>query len=350
MDFLSNSKKFKSEKKTIAWLIGKVKYEEYPDFFRTKTKDLDFYKNYTITHCTKLGNTRAYVVTNKTDTYIAFKYIVPFLWIPIKTENDYNNLSSTYNTNYGLQLKKFKGYIGNCGMLGFDFNGCVRYILESEFTDKYIWNKSHDFKFEKEVKQLNKFEYLELNHTAFDSNKNNIVFRTKLSKSQITIENYNEHYLIEIAYNPHTHTNITEINNEYSRNYNTDLPIDVISFIVHFPFLTCDDIIKFDHLECEYIDICMHICNDNVEFIDKLKSIKNTCSGEVLEMIDNIIKQYDDTQYVTSLSEKLIMSEIMENIMKEIDEIRTQYAENDNTMLTNFAILRTIKSIIFQDQ
>lgn len=187
---------------------------------------------------------------DKGKKYISIGRCHPIFWYKYDTKrfsdiyNIYNQES--YSTDFnGNQQSAF---IGNEEMLGLTIHELENHLIFHKYSEKLIWgSKWDDYPFRdcfmnNSVSYIDSIIYTGQSMRQISDDYYTVSVRTNYSKSIITINNFPDAYIINIKYNPIINHRIDNINKLITRNYKSDLPMDIIILLLNFPFMTSNTI------------------------------------------------------------------------------------------------------------
>lgn len=266
---------------SIRKFLKNVNYNDYPPELGTFETDMNKYNDFAIEKYSS-DDLYYFVISKDEMKYIALPNTPSRLWMRGISITDLTNLWEG-DIDRSMYSKTVYAYMGDKS--GISFVKLIQYILLSPFTQKNIYTS------ETSEQRVDNISTLERAFGIPDVNDNihDLIFYTKYSDSSIRIYETENGLFMALSYDPIGFSDIEEINNELDRNYETDLPIDVLAFIINFPYFTWRDLIT--ELGTATIDICLEMVkydSDELEhFIEHLRKIDNA------DDIKNVVVQYD---------------------------------------------------------
>lgn len=275
--------------------LKNIKYREYPDFFHTYDDDVVKYKDFFIKYSIILDNNNheydeLFIIENNNEIYIAVRDTPPIFWYKINDYNDIRNVLDVYyhktyphDDDYEYN-KMIKIFIGDNDTI--DHNSFINYVLLSPFMEKIV----------PEYKHLSSYEIM--NYIS-ELDASDIIFYTKYSKSRIRLNCINDGYFMTIEYNGINFNNINKINDEYNKDYDKDIPVDLLSFIIYFPFITYRSMNNLEKIEDSQMTMFLLLIESDEQMkfiIDCIKNIKNRT-----KFMNDILSRYEIKQKVKEI-------------------------------------------------
>ena len=297
-----------------------------------------------------------YLITDssKKKLYISIGKCHPIFWYLIKSESEFtdnfDNIYETYNQEgYHLHhTKKIRAFMGTNELLSLDVFDIETHLLLHKYSEKLLWgSKWKDFPYRN--------NYLVENVSQFDSNiftshamqqdykenTYNISVRSKYSKSVITFYYHEDAYIVEIKYNP-LHTNqIMNINKDFNRSYDNDIPIDVVLMLFNFPFIKFKDIIEMKPFLNFHFYIINLLISDDKELLKTIGPELQKLLNDQPDIEDNLKKEIIDfikyTKDIKVIEE--ILTEIKDLIYNDkevkLEDLLQKYKCTDNDYVKN---------------
>jgi hypothetical protein len=281
----------------IDTFISDILYTEFPTSVCTYATDIKEMEKYSVKYSYPINRSlnhpeNLYVIVGK-HIYIGFDDIPPKFWHIASTLKQFKNILSTYNCNVYKDRLSFKRrlrvYIGNKDILNIGFSGFHRYLMLNNYCERVLWNSDDTYPYKKNLHKMSTLDIVSTLNNAIDDSITEINVYSKYSKSLIKIESHGGHYIADISYDPI----------DGSQN---DLPADVISLFVNFPFMKIEDILNMSTLTPVQIDICVLLLNniDGINMLsDKLNKVMDTAvDQDLIKYILGVQKRLDiDKQF-----------------------------------------------------
>jgi hypothetical protein len=249
-----------------------------------------------------------YIISSDDKCYIALDGTPEMLWYDITNSNE-EDITILINS-YRAGINRIKRiFLGTEAMIGGDLDDFDRMFIISKFTEGLTWGSLYgdypfrDFINESERVSISTIGKMSLYALRQSPKMMSISSNTLYSNSIITIEYYNGVFIADIKYPSIIIPDTITVN--YKNKIDNTLPIDVISFISNFPYLTCQELVDIKPFIKEYITIATLICNTK-DLIFELKPY-----------LERIIKEVEDEDVIES------SKEILDNIntKNQIDEL-----------------------------
>lgn len=321
-------------------------YEEYND----KLFNLTEYDDYKIIGLCQIGNSEyMYLITNKLYKvlYLSIEKTHPIFWYKFKTKKlfieNFDSLYETYNSfNFPFSFKKqVKGFMGNESILNVSIHDIENHLLLNKNTDKLIWgSKWSDHPFRYKYNNATHMDSIIFTGQAMRQMNDDIYsvsVRTIFSKSIITFYDYDGTFVVEIDYDPLNKeiSGIIEINNLFKRNYETDIPVDVIATLINFPFLDFTEILKIKPLNEYYVYILTLLTIGNVDHmniaLNELNKMieNNEITEDIIDDVDDLIDHIKNNSLTMTIIKEINIDEIDDTLF---DKLVSKYGLGENTI------------------
>lgn len=283
--------------------IGDILYTEFPTSMCTSTDDIKKMDGYSVKYSYLINKSlnhseNLYIIAGK-HIYIGFDDIPPKFWHVASTLKQFKQIISTYNCNVyrdkSLFKRKLRVYIGNKDILNIEFLGFHRYLMLSNYCEKILWNSDDMYPYKKNVSKMSTLDIVSSLNNVIDDTVDEINVYSKYSKSLIKIESHGGHYIADISYDP-----IDDSPN--------NLPADVTSLFVNFPFMSIEHILNMPSLTPVQIDICVLLLN-NIDGV-------NILSDKLNEVIETSIDQ-DLIKYILGVQKRLDIDKQFNKLEKD---------------------------------
>lgn len=244
----------------------------------------------------------------------------PLFWYTYETRKELNEafdmLYEAYNPKeYNLNFEKnCRGFIGTDDALEGDIDYITNQFIINPDSECLFWgSKWRDYPFRslfngkvshKQILMMSSQAMKQSDGAPFKLN-----VRSKFSKSIITIEDYKGIYIANVKYNPIEYKGIKKIvTNNKDRDYPIDLPIDVITSMMLYPFLSHKSILKLDKLT-----------NYNFYIATLIANTKNM-NKELVQITNEIIKENKENDSIKKICENFLKTH---KFNMEVDELFT---------------------------
>jgi hypothetical protein len=294
---------------------------------------LDSYLNYNVLGHILTDNDPIYLITDDCYKvlYISIGKSHPIFWYKFTTKKDFtNSFDNIYEkytkTEYDMNMSKsVKVFVGDINILSINIHDIENHLLLQKYTDKLIYGsmwKDHPFRDEYKNSYIDPIKSVILTGQAMRQDEKLpycVNVRTLYSKSLITMYDYDDIFILEIAYNPVVSNQVKNINSLLERNYNNDIPIDVLISIFGFPFITHTDIIKMKPLTRYHIFILsILVMHDSDLVLELAEDFKKLIENKDNDNFDEVV--YDEINSYLKLSNDLkLFRKIIQD--KEIDDM-----------------------------
>jgi hypothetical protein len=286
--------------------LEQIPYIEYPKEYKNKDEYILIFDEYTIKCKIKINSDLQdpdflYFIYNKKNKleYVAFNIVHPELFYKIENNQMTENILNVYNNKNYKKAKDFefhiRGYIGSYETINMTFNGIIRYILLNKYTEKILWNEDIDYNKRGDTTKLSTIDLISTMTNIIDDEDSKICFYTKFSKSLIKIENYNNSFIVDIRYNGIINKNINSLKSDI-KNYQNNMPVDIISMLSNFNFITLDGIfwdpknISIEHLKLSALLIDTNITNEIENLKQKIISVYDLIEDEHIKLYAKTMK------------------------------------------------------------
>jgi hypothetical protein len=246
-------------------------FSEYIICGRKRMNDKLFHKNFSI-------ESWMYLLYCKEETTIilAFDCYPTTLWYYChdpKSLEQLKNIITTYQQdNYELELShSLRGFVGTEEMLNSKMEDIEKFFIVSKYCENLVWGSSfYDYPFRDISEDSSIFHLARCASYALrqESNSLSISTRTEHSKSIIRFEYHNGAFLVDVKYNPVENKNISEINNILDVKFPKDMPNDVLSILMNYPFVTHKDIYALEPLSEHHVSLSLIVANTKEMFYD----------------------------------------------------------------------------------
>lgn len=336
-EFKVSKKNFFNKRLDIDELINFSNYEEFSSSSINYDDDIKKFSPYEIKSYIKINSKihepdNIFFIYKKSDDddlkYIGFEHIPPILWYDCSKGVDIERIMNIYDNQTYPSLdsytKKIRAYIGNNNKLNLTFRDFEKYILLSPFCENNYWypqceslNKKNIIN-KKKNNTMSTFDFVTSLSDNLEEN-NEIYVYSRFSKSLIKFENHNGHYLVEIRYKSIANDSTEKLVNEF-KHFPSDMPVDIVSFLNNFIFMTIESFLSLDIIQPIQIDVCMLLAND----IDQMTYLKNRLDI-IKDKYDNDTNKYIKIVLVKlgvdKAFSKLEASGIYDKLGKLVDEI-----------------------------
>ncbi|AYV76499.1 MAG: hypothetical protein Terrestrivirus7_52 [Terrestrivirus sp.] len=227
-----------------------------------------------------------YFIINKNNLIVGSDIIPAILWYYYDLNEDNvmsecKNLIDTYNPRIYPEefTNNVRGFVIAYGD-NIDLHDLEKYFLFNTNFEHLIWGSAYvDCPFRQQVinSEINALDVAKLTSYSLkqiDTSTNMISCRTKISKSIIRFEEYMGAIVVDIQYNPMYNRSI----NNTSTNFPTDLPFDVISPLLIFPYENNISILGMDPISVDVIQLSFMLSiseKTNSEIYDELQKKYN---------------------------------------------------------------------------
>ena len=302
--------------------------------------------------------------------YISIGVCHPFFWHKFSNKKKFIESFDTLHESYNPEEfiikyeKEVRAFIGSTELLKINMRDIENHFILNPYNDGLIWGslwKIHPFRDEYMTKDITYQNSIIYTGQAMRQTEDTetVSVLTNYSKSEIRIENLEGNYIINIKYNPVNIENrqIKTINNKFVRNYQDDMPIDIINSIVNFPYITDTVILNIKPLtEYNFIivtlvannysrqlalqDQFVAISNDS-DVTAEVKNIAVECLNniKICQLIENVEKDYDIYKRIEEEMKK--NSDYRVDNIKNIvmDEISTKYDDKIKSVSGSMKII-----------
>lgn len=259
-----------------------------------------------------------YIIKNNNNYYIALDGTPEILWYNITNSNeeDITVLINSYKTSPN---KVSRIFIGTDAMIEGDLDDFDRMFVISKFTEGLTWGSLYDdYPFRDYINDTEKISLTNIGKMSLYSLRQSpkmmsISSYTLYSNSIITIEYYNGVYIAEIKYPSIIIPESKSITIGYKNKIDESLPMDVISFLSNFPYLTYQELFDIKPFIKEYITIATLICNTK-ELMNELKPYLERCIKNIEENDDkdnDIIK--NSKEILDNIDTKIQIDNLLNN-------------------------------------
>lgn len=261
--------------------------------------------------------------TNNNEMYLSIGYCMPVLWYifdNIDIKDSVSKIVETYNQNKYNNLTIFdKYYIDD----DIGFNKINIILFENYYSEILIYgSKWNEFPFRNNIDIMNVNNVDKLFSLALQQNNKTCSVSTHsiFSKSLITIEKNNDHFFLNISYNPINNKNIDKMNKITGINYKNDIPIDLLLVMTKFKKLdTIQNILNKD-INVNKINISIQLAYYNKEKMIEIITILKKYATVDKNLL-NIIKIYIDHIMSNINLNDTIQSKFFVDFIKEIKKM-----------------------------
>lgn len=274
------------------------------------------------------NNNYIYIITSSNTStsnniiYISIEVSEPIFWYEFVNKEifleKFDELYNIYNNEYDSDFTRAsRAYIG----MNLNVTELEKYFIISDNTDGLLWGSQwQDYPFRNLITSNNTQFRENILYTLLASkqidNTYHINIRTKYSKSIITIEIYDNIFIVNIQYNSILTSQIDYINNMTNdKEYENDMPIDIIMLLINFPYKTLNNLFDMDLFN-----------NDSLLIISLLANNKKMYQ-ETLNKIEKYNINIQENEYLKHLVSKFEIYIRIENILA-ISEIKKHICEN----------------------
>jgi hypothetical protein len=257
-------------------------------------------------------------------------------------------LYESYNPKeYNLNFKNnCRGFIGTDDALEGDIDYITNQFIINPDSECLFWgSKWRDYPFRSlfngkvSHKQILMMASQAMKQSEGEPFKLNV--RSKFSKSIITIEDYKGIYIANVKYNPIEYKGIEKIlTNNKDRDYPLDLPIDVITSMMIYPFLSHNSILKLNKLT-----------NYNFYIATLIANTKNM-SEELVPLTKEIIKENKNDNSIKTMCENFLKTLKFNMDVDELfaDKSVASYIENKIANIqNNVQTFEQVKDDIYEE-
>lgn len=290
-----------------------------------------------------------YLITNVDYSilYISINKSTPLFWYKFSAKKhlleQFDKIYKAYNqTNYELEYNNFcRGFIGTEKMLGITIDNIENHFVLDANTEMLTWGskwKDHPFREEYIKRDIIGRENILMTIQAMkqcDDNKYHVSVRTNYSKSIITVECYDDAFIINIQYNPIVNNAIEIINKEFDRDYPIDLPMDIIMTIINMPLASHTKLLQlrpltsYNFLMASLVANTEEMCRDLIPLmkdIIKEHNNENIYGSDFVEMSKLFLKNLETN---VTINDILKDEGIEKFIDKKLQEMRDNSYSND---------------------
>ncbi len=313
------------------------------------------------------------------ELFISIERCHPIFWYKFSSKKEfYDIFDQIYNIyNPAEYLLTFtnttRGFVGTDRMLNATVDNLENFLSFNSFTEFLLWGSrwpDHPFRDAYEEGEVNTRANIAYTMQAMKQKANTtstISVRSKFSKSIITLENHEGAYILNIQYNPSVAKQILQINTEFGKEYQSDLPTDVVMAIAELPFVTHTGLLELEGITPNNFSMASLVANSKDMYVEMLNvvdgllsKIKKDTSSEYVAMLHNFkkninvnIKLYEiftDDKLTKFIDEKVDSYKKKKQSVEEIEcELETQLKDklsNINDDKFKNYLLNMLKDII----
>lgn len=274
----------------------------------------------------------------------------PWFWYKFNKKQfmkNFGDIYEKYNTqNYSLDFNKnTRGFTGTEILLRLSIEDIENHLILNSYSDKLLWgSKWSDHPFRKEYIHRNVSHGESIIYTGqamrqLTDDFYSVSVRSIFSKSIITIENYDDSFIINISYDSFNSPQIDNVNNIFQREYPTDVPIDALLMIVNFPFITHIGLLKRKPVTRHQLMMASLVANNTKMWNDLIPFLK--------EENDELAKSFLETIEINKIIDSLLFDEeLIEMIDTTEKENITEFIEKKYKCVYNDEIDRTIEHLL----